>query len=124
MVLFASVETAPVPSVVAALEEVLEGGGLVAGAALPGHDFRIGERELSGITSPWNTLALWRVRSLALVGFPLVAEGVFSGAEGGVEEVAAIECLYRIKPNHAQAFLVRLPDVDWHTTFDDPKRAE
>lgn len=113
------------PPVVTALRDVLQTeDGLVAGAALPGHDFREGMHELTGISSPWNTLALWRVQSLALIGFPLVADGIFPGAEGGVEEVSAIECFHRVLPHKAKAFLVRLPDVAWQTTFDDPKRTE
>lgn len=123
-ILFASVEAAPVPSVIDALRDVLDDDleSLVAGAALPGHDFRVGERELTGITSPWNTLALWRLETLALVGFPLVSEGI--AADGGVEETSAIECFARIMPDKARAYLVRLPEVVWQTTFDDPKRAE
>jgi len=123
-ILFASIEAAPAPTVVANLRRVLGDDGLVAGAALPGHEFEVGVRAVSGVTSPWNTLALWRVATLALVGFPLVSDGVFPAADGGVEEAAAIECLSRIVPAKATAYLVRLDDVEWNTTFTDPKRAE
>ena len=93
------------------------------GAALPGHDFAPGERPLTGVTTPWNTLALWRVPSLALLGFPLVGEGLHAGAAGGVEEVSAIHALAKVHPAKARALLVALPGVAWATDFDDEKRA-
>lgn len=42
---------------------------LVVGAALPGHAFQRGETvALTGVTTPWNTLALWDVSKLARLG--------------------------------------------------------
>lgn len=42
---------------------------LVVGAALAGHAFEGGETvELTGVTTPWNTLALWDVSKLAKLG--------------------------------------------------------
>eukprot|EP00438_Fugacium_kawagutii_P024755 Skav213505 [mRNA] locus=scaffold3849:268322:291457:- [translate_table: standard] len=49
---------------------------LVVGPAMDGHRFRPGERILDGRTSPWNTLALWSVRKLALTGFLCIADGL------------------------------------------------
>jgi len=51
---------------------------IVAGPALPGHAAltATGTTAITGRTIPWNTYALWDVRSLALTGFPLVTEGV------------------------------------------------
>lgn len=47
----------------------MEAADLVVGAALTGHDFREGEAvELTGVTTPWNTLALWDVAKLARLG--------------------------------------------------------
>ena len=42
---------------------------LVVGAALTGHAFEQGQTvELTGVTTPWNTLALWDVSKLAKLG--------------------------------------------------------
>lgn len=42
---------------------------LVVGAALTGHAFQGGETvTLTGVTTPWNTLALWEVSKLATLG--------------------------------------------------------
>ena len=71
LALFASVETTFSAETVAALQEQLvKHDALVVGAALPGHDFQEGRRPLGGRTAPWNTLALWRLDRLCLVGFP------------------------------------------------------
>mmetsp|Transcript_6046 Transcript_6046/g.18982 ORF Transcript_6046/g.18982 Transcript_6046/m.18982 type:complete len:282 (+) Transcript_6046:36-881(+) len=127
--LFASVEAKPTPEAVATLVGVLEAheDALVCGAALAGHAFQTGDRNLTGTTTPWNTFALWRVRPLAVVGFPLVADGLFCPEGGGVEEVAAIECLRRVQDTAApRAFLAKLPGgfPHWETSsfLDDPKR--
>ncbi|KAJ1457384.1 hypothetical protein M885DRAFT_515515 [Pelagophyceae sp. CCMP2097] len=125
-ILFASVETACTASTISALQSHLDADAqvFVAGAALPGHAFSLGEAELSGVTCPWNTLALWRVSTLSLVGFPLVAEGLHAGVSGGVEEVSAIEAVRRVlRPGVARALLVAVPGVEWETSFDDEKRA-
>jgi len=49
---------------------------LVVGPVFDGHDFKAGERPLNGRTAPWNTLALWSVRKLALTGFLCIADGL------------------------------------------------
>ncbi|CAK9107843.1 Hypothetical protein SCF082_LOCUS50190 [Durusdinium trenchii] len=49
---------------------------LVVGPVLDGHKFREGEQILDGRSSPWNTLALWSVRKLALTGFLCIADGL------------------------------------------------
>lgn len=49
---------------------------LVVGPVMDGHNFRPGERILDGRSSPWNTLALWGVRKLALTGFLCIADGL------------------------------------------------
>ena len=80
LALFASVETTFSSETVAALRaQLVTHDALVVGAALPGHDFQEGRRPLGGRTAPWNTLALWRLDRLCLVGFPLVADGVHAG---------------------------------------------
>eukprot|EP00871_Galdieria_phlegrea_P002442 jgi/Galph1/3199/GphlegSOOS_G1838.1 len=42
---------------------------------------------LSGLTCPWNTLCLWNMKQLQLIGFPIVADCV---EPPGMEEAAAI----------------------------------
>mmetsp|Transcript_110143 Transcript_110143/g.322265 ORF Transcript_110143/g.322265 Transcript_110143/m.322265 type:complete len:795 (+) Transcript_110143:68-2452(+) len=49
---------------------------LVVGPVFSGHDFRAGEQPLNGRTTPWNTLALWSMRKLALTGFLCIADGL------------------------------------------------
>lgn len=49
---------------------------LVTGPVLAGHTYSEGEQKLNGRTTPWNTLALWSVRKLALTGFPRIADGI------------------------------------------------
>ena len=59
---------------------------LVVGAAMPGHDFQPDPEsqpiELSGLTSPWNTLALWNLEKLAKVGFVLTGDALRLEVEG------------------------------------------
>jgi hypothetical protein len=101
-------------------------GVFVAGAALPGHA-HAGHAKvlLAGNTTPWNTLALWRVCVLALTGFPSIADGLVEGASvGGVEEVSAIAVLQKLVPQKAGARLVRVPGIEWKVQFHDPARAE
>jgi len=105
---------------------------LCVGAALPGHDFTIGNNKrviLTGRTTPWNTLALWNAAKLALTGFPMVGEGVHydssdgSKIEGGVEEVSTIALLQTLLPSGtAEAKLIMVPGVDWEQRFEDEER--
>lgn len=106
------------------------GSDLVVGAALPGHAFQPAADgaalELTGATTPWNTLALWDLTQLAKIGFPLVGDGLkIAGSVAGVEEVSAIAMYQRVFPNTSRAKVVRVPGVDWHvTTFDDDERRQ
>ena len=106
---------------------------LVAGACFEGHDAfddASGGRAsgptpvrtpLSGLTTPWNTLAMWRVGLLGLVGFPPIAEGVpGAGIQGGVEEVSVVAMLQTLcGPGGAGAKLLRFgpDDVSVFTNF-------
>lgn len=55
--------------VVGEMEAYMGADDLVVGAALTGHAFQGGETvELTGVTTPWNTLALWDVAKLAKLG--------------------------------------------------------
>ncbi|OWZ19542.1 hypothetical protein PHMEG_0006182 [Phytophthora megakarya] len=108
---------------------------LVVGAALPGHDFQPDPTsqplELSGLTSPWNTLALWNLEQLAKVGFALMGDALRLEVEGigsaaGIEEVATIamyQQLYANGSSSTTAKLVRVPSIAWQVDgLDDPKR--
>lgn len=64
-----SLETTVGKDAVSGMEAHLGPEDLVVGAALTGHAFRGGETvELTGVTTPWNTLALWDVAKLAKLG--------------------------------------------------------
>ncbi|KAJ0402321.1 hypothetical protein P43SY_008562 [Pythium insidiosum] len=107
-----------------------DGTDLVVGAALPGHAFQPDGPQplpLDGLTTPWNTLALWDLRQLAKIGFPLIGDGL--GVEGdaaaaGVEEVSTI-ALYQhaLAMSAVRAKVVAVPGLEWHVQrFDDEER--
>jgi len=112
---------------VAALRSQLDlNSDLVVGAALPGHDFQSDPAsqpiELSGLTSPWNTLALWNLEQLTKVGFALMGDALRLEVDGigsaaGIEEVATIamfQQLYASTSSPTTAKLVRVPSIAWH----------
>ncbi|CAN0490526.1 unnamed protein product, partial [Ectocarpus sp. 8 AP-2014] len=135
LVMFQSLETTVGKDAVSGMEAYMGPADLVVGAALTGHAFRGGETvELTGVTTPWNTLALWDVAKLAKLGFLGVAEGLLPGVPAGVEEVTAIAALQALLgAEHARAKLVRLPQaslrrrrfprqVRWQTAWEDEGR--
>ncbi|CAI5703077.1 hypothetical protein KXD40_003943 [Peronospora effusa] len=108
---------------------------LVVGAALPGHDFQPNPVnqpvELSGLTSPWNTLALWNLEQLMKVGFALMGDALRLEVDGigsaaGIEEVATIamyQQLYLGTASPTTAKLVRVPSITWQVNeLKDSKR--
>uniref|UniRef100_M4BTB3 Uncharacterized protein n=1 Tax=Hyaloperonospora arabidopsidis (strain Emoy2) TaxID=559515 RepID=M4BTB3_HYAAE len=109
---------------------------LVVGAAMPGHDFQPDPDsqpiELSGLTSPWNTLALWNLEQLTKVGFVLMGDALRLEVDGigsvaGIEEVATIavyQQLYANATSPTTAKLVRVPNIAWQVnTMKDPQRS-
>ncbi|GLE09401.1 hypothetical protein PINS_up021010 [Pythium insidiosum] len=82
-----------------------DGADLVVGAALPGHAFQPERPQpvpLDGLSTPWNTLALWDLRQLAKIGFPLVGDGLGvdgGAATAGVEEVSTIALYQHALPS-------------------------
>eukprot|EP00903_Cladosiphon_okamuranus_P014942 g13833.t1 len=124
LVIFQSLETTVAAGAVRDMEAHMGVDDLVVGAALTGHAFQGGETvELTGITTPWNTLALWDVTKLAKLGFLGVAEGLLPGVPAGVEEVTAIATLQALLgAEHARAKLVRLSQVQWQTAWEDEGR--
>ena len=95
---------------------------LVAGPAISGHEFAQGAQSLRGRSCPWNTFAIWSLPFLTLTGFPMIGDG-HGPCAGGVEEVSAISLLQHINPQ-LKALLVRLPGIEWNTTFEDTQRAQ
>ncbi len=58
----------------------------MVGLALEGHTFFPGTHQLNGRNVPWNTAAMWALPKLALLGFPLIADGFeIDRSVGGVE---------------------------------------
>jgi hypothetical protein len=148
-ILFCSAETSCSAQAVRTLQWHLQADTAVVGACLPGHEYHNqgtttttktgtgtdvvpgGCVELNGRTSPWNTLALWDLRKLALTGFLLVSDGLLSDDETdpsfGIEEVVATCLLQKLLgADQAKSKLVQLTAsedvVDWNQAFDDPAR--
>ena len=97
---------------------------LVVGLRLHGHAFQEGIRRLDGLTTPWNTMALWSVAKLCLIGFVMVAEGLEGEWLGGVEEVATIAVLQKIiGKDNAKAFVLqsgqetRQAEIKWNSEW-------
>ncbi|KAG1711165.1 hypothetical protein DVH05_013881 [Phytophthora capsici] len=108
---------------------------LVVGTALPGHTFQpeptLQPLELSGLTSPWNTLALWNLKQLTKIGFALMGDALRLevdgvGPAGGDEEVSTISMyqqLFVATGAPTRAKLLRVPNVTWQVAdFKDPER--
>eukprot|EP00927_Polykrikos_kofoidii_P041948 TRINITY_DN3582_c0_g1_i5.p1 TRINITY_DN3582_c0_g1~~TRINITY_DN3582_c0_g1_i5.p1 ORF type:complete len:842 (+),score=109.48 TRINITY_DN3582_c0_g1_i5:98-2527(+) len=82
-ILFQSLEVRCGPAVLTRLLDFFTRDTLVVGPEMPGHAFSLGEAALNGRTVPWNTLALWSVRKLALTGFLSIADGMPAGVFHG-----------------------------------------
>uniref|UniRef100_K3WG91 Uncharacterized protein n=1 Tax=Globisporangium ultimum (strain ATCC 200006 / CBS 805.95 / DAOM BR144) TaxID=431595 RepID=K3WG91_GLOUD len=105
------------------------GTDLVVGAALPGHSFMPTSDELielNGLTTPWNTLALWDLARLARVGFPLIGDGLkIDGATScaGVEEVTTIAMYQQLYPSASRAQVIQVPGIAWQVdNFESEER--
>jgi len=136
LIMFLSVETNVTPQSINKLCQYVNlDDTLVVGAALRGHDHKHSsgsaeiEVELNGVTTPWNTLAVWNLKKLAITGFAMIAEVVYSLNDGrmlspGVEELSTIILQQNIcvPPETAKAKLVRVSGVNWDQDFDDEER--
>lgn len=109
------------------------GEDLVVGAALPGHNFQPNSDsepsallELNGLTTPWNTLALWDLARLALIGFPLIGDGLKvddTCSCAGVEEVSTIALYQQLFPLSSRAKVVNVPGISWQVeNFESDER--
>jgi hypothetical protein len=94
---------------------------IAAGAALNGHLYSsVGQIvSLTGRTTPWNTLCVWNLDKLSMVGFASISD---LGASAGVEECVAIALLQKLFPHGSIAKLVKLEEVTWEERFDDDER--
>jgi MFS family permease len=75
-ILYQSLEVQVTSAVLHRLQDHHTKDTLVVGPVFDGHAFVPGETPLNGRTTPWNTLALWSVRKLALTGFLCIADGL------------------------------------------------
>ena len=130
-IFFVSAETTASLEAIQHLRSHMDPDTLVAGAVLAGHDYRGKNQKvhLTGRTSPWNTLAVWNLRKLALTGFALCSDGLLTDHEQapsfGIEEVAATALLQKlIGPEQARSKLVQVPGIDWQVQQfeNDPAR--
>jgi hypothetical protein len=132
-IMFISAETSVTQETVEAMSCHMADDTLVVGAALPGHDYRGTETnnaievDLNGRTCPWNTIAMWNLNKLALLGFPLVADGLHRLDDGtpiaaGIEEVATVLMHQKLNPTGSKAKLVKVNGVEWRQNFEDEER--
>jgi len=125
-ILFQSIEVSSSAKDIEILLSHLDVETLVVGAALAGsHEFSPGEHELTGLTSPWNTCALWNLQALGRTGFLTVSDSIAGPSGPAIEEVAVIALQQHVRPAAAKAKLVKLESTGWDLGFgDDPKRKE
>ena len=132
-ILFVSAETTASVASIESLLKAIHPDTLVAGALLGGHvyhaDTTTTSIELTGRTSPWNTLAVWNLQKLALTGFQLVSDGLLTDdatePSYGVEEVLAIALLQKVLGmDQAKAKLIKLADIQWDQDFQDEDRRQ
>ncbi|KIM79329.1 hypothetical protein PILCRDRAFT_10463 [Piloderma croceum F 1598] len=113
---------------------------LVIGKALDPHSFQdiskandihgseVGASvKLTGLTSPWNTFAIWDLSKLAKTGFLALSDTNVQPGQSAIEEVPTIALHQRLFPSESKAILVKLVDVHesasgWDTNWNDPQR--
>lgn len=133
VIMFISAETSVTKETITDMSCHMADDTLVVGAALPGHDYKGDgsndgvEVDLNGRTCPWNTSAMWNLNKLALLGFPLVGDGLHqledgSNVEGGIEEFATILLYQSVNPHENKAKLVKVTGVEWKQDFLDEER--
>ncbi len=121
--LLASAEFPPTAEQVQALSVHVDNDTLVAGARFSEHIWKGGQVEGTGSTVPWNTFALWNLKHLAKLGFPLAGDAPFDQKMAGVEEVTAIALYQKLFP-HLSAKLVSVPGFyeEWNMDGWDEER--
>lgn len=112
------------PQSVEVMQAHLASETLVVGARLtPDHGGTTGVKPIDGLTTPWNTLALWDLDKLQRTGFRDVPSELLNGIPGGMEEVSTISLLQHLFPDCTQAKIVTLPDVQWNLSWNDAERS-
>nr|VFJ55102.1 MAG: hypothetical protein BECKFW1821A_GA0114235_105122 [Candidatus Kentron sp. FW] len=87
---------------------------MVVGAKISDiHADAAGKVPLTGLTSPWNTMALWNLGKLAKTGFLTVSDGLLDDVLGGMEEVVTISLLQHIDPQNCLAKVLPVPYLHW-----------
>jgi len=105
------------------LHAQLHSDTLVVGAKLLDiHGENTGLQPLNGLNSPWNTLALWDLHKLNIVGFLGLSNGFLNAVPAGIEEVATISLLQHMYPDTAQSKLITLSHLHWDQSWDSPER--
>ncbi|KAJ7777798.1 hypothetical protein B0H14DRAFT_2963375 [Mycena olivaceomarginata] len=102
---------------------------LVIGKALDPHTFESSgkdrelEVQLTGLTSPWNTFAIWDLSKLAKTGFLSISDTNTAPGQSAIEEVPTISLHQLLFPSSSRAVLVKFPsEGGWDTRWDDPGR--
>ncbi|WP_026605935.1 hypothetical protein [Methylocapsa acidiphila] len=113
-ILMWSLEVRATRGAVVEMSHLMDSKTLVVGARMhPGHGAAPGRQALGGETSPWNTFALWNLSRLSMVGFQLISDNLGGSPIGGVEEVPTIALHQMLFPDASDAWLIKLPSVDW-----------
>ncbi|NET60611.1 MAG: hypothetical protein F6K47_32075 [Symploca sp. SIO2E6] len=121
--LLQSLEVQISPIDVGTLRSHLTSDTLVVGARMiESHGGDAGIKPINGMTSPWNTLALWNLPKLHVTGFLGISSGLIKDIPGGIEEVTTISLLQQFYPNQAHAKLVNLSQLKWITLWKDTER--
>jgi hypothetical protein len=122
--LLQSFEIVVSPQSVDVMHDHLGGDTLVVGARLaPDHGGTAGVKPIDGLTTPWNTLALWNLDKLHQTGFLEVSSELLDGIAGGMEEVSTISLLQHRFPGEAKAKVITLPGVQWNLSWKDEQRS-
>lgn len=149
-IFYSSVEIEAHPHHVRLLRQALmtDSRVLVCGARLDGMQFKESADKSScvvdctGVTTPWNTAAMWRTASLQRTGFLAVSDGITIQQEsiaaaplsvpGGVEEVVVIALQQRLFPDAALAIVCDVNShldngqqkLVWHQSWQEANRVD
>ncbi|KAJ7759405.1 hypothetical protein DFH07DRAFT_445701 [Mycena maculata] len=129
-IVFVSVEITVIVEELDRMLGLWETDFLVIGKALDPHTFESDgkdgalEVQLIGLTSPWNTFAIWDLSKLAKTGFLSISDTNTAPGQSAIEEVPTISLHQLLFPSSSRAVLVKFPSEDgWDTRWDDPGRA-
>jgi hypothetical protein len=113
-----SVEIEMTKAMVDEMMKSMEPDTLCVGARLSGHDFCPNKTfKGNGKTIPWNTCCIWRVETLATLGFPLVGDASFDRSQAGVEEFTLFALAQHLYPGKTKVKLVEISSIEWKTEF-------